>query len=171
MFHEPRHLGNSSRKQDPAVDYFYSAAVRRSRGALWPSFALARIPCSPACSAMAAFPTRAHSGMPRPAAWLPSSSTPTSAADSPALPRGERRPEPADFAFVDLPPSFPSVYDARRRIDEKATCCFSSTDGVFQSGIRSSQAPPPGPSPSSPPWLIKDRSNGANGPTMIRGWP
>ena len=104
---------------------------------------------------MAAFPTRAHSGMPRPAAWLPSSSTPTSAADSPALPRGERRPEPADFALVDLPPSFPSVYDARRRIDEKDTCHISSTDGVCQSGIRSSQAPPPRPSPSSSPWLMQ----------------
>ena len=43
MFHEPCHQGNSSRKQDPAVAYFYSAAEHRSRGALWPSFAPARI--------------------------------------------------------------------------------------------------------------------------------
>jgi len=42
VFHEPRHQGKSSQKQDPAVDCFYSAAERRSRGALWPSFALAR---------------------------------------------------------------------------------------------------------------------------------
>ena len=44
MFHEPCQQGNSSRKQDPAVDYFYSAAEHRSRGALWLGFALARIP-------------------------------------------------------------------------------------------------------------------------------
>jgi hypothetical protein len=43
VFHEPRQQGNSSRKQDPAVDYFYSAAAHRLRGALWPSFAPARI--------------------------------------------------------------------------------------------------------------------------------
>ena len=43
MFHEPCQQGNSSRKQDPAVDYFYSAAEHRSRGALCPSFAPARI--------------------------------------------------------------------------------------------------------------------------------
>jgi len=43
VFHEPCHQGNSSRKQDPAVANFYSAAEHRSRGALWPSFALARI--------------------------------------------------------------------------------------------------------------------------------
>ena len=43
MFHEPRHQGNSSRKQDPAVANFYSAVEHRSLGALWPSFALARI--------------------------------------------------------------------------------------------------------------------------------
>ena len=35
--------GKRSRNQVPAVDYFYSAAERRSRGALWPSFALALI--------------------------------------------------------------------------------------------------------------------------------
>ena len=171
MFHEPRHLGNSSRKQDPAVDYFYSASVRRSRGALWPSFALARIPCSPACSAMAAFPTRAHSGTPRPAEWFPLSTTPTSAAASPALPRGERRPEPAGFSLVPFRGRFPCVYPARRRIDEKDTCCFSSTGGVCQSGIRGSQAPSPRPPPSSPPCLMKDRSNIANGPATIHSWP
>ena len=43
MFHERCHQGNSSRKQDPAVANFYSAAAHRLRGALWPSFALARI--------------------------------------------------------------------------------------------------------------------------------
>src|ERR1019366_6100358 len=43
VFHEPCLQGNSSRKQDPAVANFYSAAEHRSRGALWPSFALARI--------------------------------------------------------------------------------------------------------------------------------
>jgi hypothetical protein len=43
VFHEPCLQGNSSRKQDPAVANFYSAAEYRSRGALWPSFALARI--------------------------------------------------------------------------------------------------------------------------------
>jgi len=43
VFQEPCHQSNSSRKQDPAVDCFYSAAAHRSRGALWPSFALARI--------------------------------------------------------------------------------------------------------------------------------
>ena len=37
---------NNSRNQVPAVDYFYSAAKRRLRGALWPSFALALIPGS-----------------------------------------------------------------------------------------------------------------------------
>src|ERR1039458_1373759 len=41
--HEPCLQGNSSRKQDPAVANFYSAAAPRSRGALWPSFAPARI--------------------------------------------------------------------------------------------------------------------------------
>jgi hypothetical protein len=44
VFHEPCHQSNSSRNQDPAVANFYSAAERRSRGALWPSFAPARIP-------------------------------------------------------------------------------------------------------------------------------
>ena len=43
MFHEPCHQRNGSRNQDPAVDYFYSAAEHRLRGALWPSFAPARI--------------------------------------------------------------------------------------------------------------------------------
>src|ERR1019366_8270251 len=43
VFHEPCLQGNSSRKQDPAVANFYSAAAHRSRGALWPSFAPARI--------------------------------------------------------------------------------------------------------------------------------
>ena len=43
MFHEPCHQRNRSRNQDPAVDYFYSAAEHRSRGALWSSFAPARI--------------------------------------------------------------------------------------------------------------------------------
>jgi hypothetical protein len=40
---KPSHPGNSSRNEDPAVDYFYSAAMHRSRGVLWPSFAPARI--------------------------------------------------------------------------------------------------------------------------------
>jgi hypothetical protein len=44
VFHELRHQSNSSRKQGPAVANFYSAAEHRSRGALWPSFAPARIP-------------------------------------------------------------------------------------------------------------------------------
>ena len=38
MSHEPRHQGHSSENQDPAVDYFYSAAKHRSRGVLWPIF-------------------------------------------------------------------------------------------------------------------------------------
>jgi hypothetical protein len=41
VFHEPCLQGKCSRNQVPAVDYFYSAAERRLRGALWPSFALA----------------------------------------------------------------------------------------------------------------------------------
>jgi len=36
-------MRNYSRNQNPAVDYFYSAAKRRSLGALWPIFAPARI--------------------------------------------------------------------------------------------------------------------------------
>jgi hypothetical protein len=43
VHHEPCLQGDSSRKQDPAVANFYSAAEPRSRGALGPSFALARI--------------------------------------------------------------------------------------------------------------------------------
>ena len=43
VFHEPSHPGKCSRNQNPAVDYFYSAAEHRSRGALWPRFAPARI--------------------------------------------------------------------------------------------------------------------------------
>jgi hypothetical protein len=43
VFHEPCLQGKCSRNQDPAVDYFYSAAKRRSRGALWPIFAPALI--------------------------------------------------------------------------------------------------------------------------------
>ena len=39
VFHEPRNPCNSSRNQDPAVDSFYSAADRRSRGDLWPILA------------------------------------------------------------------------------------------------------------------------------------
>ena len=42
MSHELPCKRNSSRNQDPAVDYFYSAATHRSRGALWPIFAPAR---------------------------------------------------------------------------------------------------------------------------------
>jgi hypothetical protein len=37
-------MQHSSRNQDPAVDYFYSAAKHRSRGVLWPIFTPALIP-------------------------------------------------------------------------------------------------------------------------------
>jgi hypothetical protein len=43
VFHEPCLQGKRSRNQVPAVDYFYSAAKRRSRGALWSIFAPALI--------------------------------------------------------------------------------------------------------------------------------
>jgi hypothetical protein len=33
----------SSRNQDPAVDYFYSAAKPRSRGVLWPGAHIGRM--------------------------------------------------------------------------------------------------------------------------------
>ena len=46
MFHKPCHQGNSSRNQDPAVDYFYSAAKLCKSGALWHGFAPALIPDS-----------------------------------------------------------------------------------------------------------------------------
>src|ERR1017187_9333167 len=41
--HRPSPQGNGSRNEDPAVDYFYSAAEHRSRGVLWSIFAPALI--------------------------------------------------------------------------------------------------------------------------------
>jgi hypothetical protein len=41
--HEPCLKGKRPQDQDPAVDFFYSAAKRRSRGVLWSIFALALI--------------------------------------------------------------------------------------------------------------------------------
>ena len=39
MFHRPTHQGNNLQIQSPAVDPFYTATKRRSRGALWSIFA------------------------------------------------------------------------------------------------------------------------------------